>query len=125
MVPSSKQNFLFECVKLLIINKIMSDINNNKNFLMQQFMWIGISLGISFLISYYVQNPFISIPIIIVIFILLSFYMRNRAMRKFGLSGQTMFGANNSVNYYCMSCGTKHNQYSCPRCGSKMKRVGT
>ncbi len=34
-----------------------------------------------------------------------------------------MFG-NSSVNYYCMNCGAKHNQVSCPRCGSKMKRVG-
>jgi hypothetical protein len=24
-----------------------------------------------------------------------------------------------------MSCGTKHNQSACPKCGSKMKRVGS
>jgi Zn finger protein HypA/HybF involved in hydrogenase expression len=24
-----------------------------------------------------------------------------------------------------MSCGTKHNQAACPKCGSKMKRVGS
>jgi len=24
-----------------------------------------------------------------------------------------------------MACGTKHNDAACPRCGSKMKRVGS
>lgn len=42
----------------------------------------------------------------------------------------TMFGSSsstfsyNSLKYYCMSCGTKHNQAACPKCGSKMKTVG-
>jgi rubrerythrin len=55
--------------------------------------------------------------------------MRNRMMKKMG-GGVGMFGSlsspfsGNSVNYYCMSCGTKHREASCPRCGSKMKRVG-
>jgi len=50
-------------------------------------------------------------------------------MKKMGSAGG-MFGSlsspfsGNSVNYYCMSCGTKHREASCPRCGSKMKRVG-
>jgi len=50
-------------------------------------------------------------------------------MNKMG-SGVGMFGSlsspfsGNSVNYYCMSCGTKHREAACPRCGSKMKRVG-
>jgi hypothetical protein len=29
------------------------------------------------------------------------------------------------VKYYCMTCGVQHNQLACPKCGSKMKRVGT
>jgi hypothetical protein len=29
------------------------------------------------------------------------------------------------VKYYCMSCGTKHKEAACPKCGSKMKRVGS
>ena len=28
------------------------------------------------------------------------------------------------VKYYCLSCGTKHKQTACPKCGSKIKRVG-
>jgi DNA-directed RNA polymerase subunit RPC12/RpoP len=29
------------------------------------------------------------------------------------------------LNYYCMNCGLKHNRAACPKCGSKMKRVGS
>ena len=56
--------------------------------------------------------------------------MRKMGMRMGGgMSGSTsssssMFG-DNSLKYYCMSCGTQHKQAACPRCGSKMKRVGS
>ena len=56
--------------------------------------------------------------------------MRKRMMRRMGSGG--MFGSmssnsmsgDNSLKYYCMSCGTQHKQTGCPNCGSKMKRVG-
>jgi Zn finger protein HypA/HybF involved in hydrogenase expression len=28
------------------------------------------------------------------------------------------------LKYYCMSCGNEHRETSCPKCGSKMIRVG-
>jgi hypothetical protein len=34
-------------------------------------------------------------------------------------------GSGSGVRYYCMSCGAKHNEIACPKCGSKMKRVGS
>ena len=30
---------------------------------------------------------------------------------------------NTPPKYYCMSFGNEHNEISCPKCGSKMKRV--
>lgn len=30
-----------------------------------------------------------------------------------------------SLKYFCMSCGTQHKEAACPKCGSKMKRVGS
>jgi rubrerythrin len=68
---------------------------------------------------------------IIGIFILLNFYMRKRMMSRMRRGAAGMFGSmssmfgDNSLNYYCMGCGTKHNEAACPRCGSKMKRVGS
>ena len=102
-------------------------MSSNRDFLSQQLLWIAISLGISLAISLFIPFPF-SLPIIIAVFILLSFYMRKRALKKMGLSGSSMFGgysSGSSLSDHCMSCGTKHNQAACPRCGSKMKRVGS
>ena len=100
---------------------------DNKQFLMYNLLMIAISLGISISIS--LLLPFyLSLPVIIAVFILINFYMRNRMMKKMG-GGGGMFGSmsspfsGNSVNYYCMSCGTKHREASCPRCGSKMKEL--
>ena len=105
----------------------MNELSKNKDFISQQLLWIAISLGISLAISLFIPFPF-SLPIIIAVFILLSFYMRKRALKKMGLSSSSMFGgygSGSSLSYYCMSCGTNHNQSACPRCGSKMKRVGS
>ena len=94
-------------------------------------MWFGISIAISLTISILLPFP-ISLVTIIGVFILLNFYMRKRMMSRMGAGGgagmfgsmSSMFG-DNSLKYYCMSCGTKHRETACPRCGSKMKRVGS
>lgn len=106
--------------------------NNNKQFLLNQIMWLGISFGISITISMLLPFP-ISLVVIIGVFILLNFYMRNRMMKRMGMGGVGIFGSmspssmfgDNSLKYYCMSCGTQHKQAACPKCGSKMKRVGS
>jgi hypothetical protein len=108
--------------------------NNNKQFIINQLMWLGISFGISIVISMLVPFP-ISLVTIIGVFILLNFYMRKRMMKRMqiGGSGGGMFGSlsssttfgDSSLKYYCMSCGTLHKQIACPKCGSKMKRVGS
>ena len=97
---------------------------------MNQMMWFAISIAIGITISLLLPFP-ISLVTIIGVFILLNFYMRNRMMRRMGIGrggAGGMFGSmfgDNSLNYYCMSCGTKHRETACPRCGSKMKRVGS
>jgi hypothetical protein len=61
-----------------------------------------------------------------------SYYVKRRQFGRIGLSGSSKFGgignqrsSNSSLNYYYMKCGTKHNRVACPKCGSKMKRVGS
>jgi hypothetical protein len=98
---------------------------------MNQIMWFAISIAISLIISILLPFP-LSLVTILGVFILLSFYMRKRMMSRMGIGGaggmfgsmSSMFG-DNSLNYYCMSCGTKHKEAACPKCGSKMKRVGS
>jgi len=65
-----------------------------------------------------------SLPIIIGVVIMLSLFVRRKLFKKMGTSGTSMFGglgSGSGVRYYCMSCGAKHNEIACPKCGSKMK----
>ena len=106
---------------------------NNKQILINQLIWMGISFGISIAISLLLPFP-ISLITIIGVFILLNFYMRNRMMKKMGIgfgrvgmsgsiSSSSMIGS--TLRYYCMGCETEHKLAACPNCGSKMKRVGS
>jgi hypothetical protein len=106
--------------------------NNNKLFLFNQIILMGLSFGISIAISMLVPFP-LSVVIIMAVFILLNLYMRNRMMRRMGMGSGMLFGSmsstsmfgGDSVRYYCMSCGMQHKQAACPKCGSKMKRIGS
>ncbi len=95
---------------------------NNKNFLYQQLKWIAIYFVISFIISMIVPFPY-SLIVIVSIVLILSIYIRRREMTRFKVDNFSMFDSN-KVNYYCMMCDTKHNNLMCPKCGSKMKRIG-
>jgi hypothetical protein len=98
--------------------------------LYQQLKWMAIYVAIALAISFIVPFPFSFIAIMGTI-LFVSYYVRRRQFGRIGLSGPfSMFGggnqssSNSSLNYYCMNCGTRHNQSACPKCGSKMKRVG-
>ncbi|HET9774102.1 MAG TPA: hypothetical protein VFP25_03865 [Nitrososphaeraceae archaeon] len=95
---------------------------NNKSFLYQQLKWIAIYFVISFIISIIVPFPY-SLIVIVSIVLILSIYIRRREMTRFKVDNFSMFDSN-KVNYYCMMCDTKHNNIMCPKCGSKMKRIG-
>jgi len=93
---------------------------------------MAIYLAIGLAISFIVPFPFSFIAIIGTI-LFVSYYVRRRQSWGIGLFGSfSRFGgsgnqssSNNSLNYYCMNCGTRHIQSACPKCGSKMKRVGS
>jgi hypothetical protein len=93
---------------------------------------MAIYLAIALAISFIVPFPFSLIAIIATI-LFVSYYVRMRQFGRNGLSGtSSIFGdsdyhssSTSSLKYYCMNCGTKHNRAACPKCGSKMKRVGS
>jgi apolipoprotein N-acyltransferase len=105
----------------------------NTQFLINQLVWIGISFGISITISMLVPFP-ISLVVIVGTFLLLNFYLRRRMMARMGsLNGTSIMGgmfspttvySSSALKYYCISCGTQHKQIACPKCGSKMRRIG-
>jgi hypothetical protein len=110
------------------MNDLISD-----EFLINQLVWIGISFGISIAISMLVPFP-ISLVVIVGTFLLLNFYLRRRMMARMGSLNATNITAgmfsptavygSSPLKYYCMSCGTQHKQVACPKCGSKMRRIG-
>ena len=107
----------------------MSSIN--KQFVINQLVWIGISFGISILISMLIPFP-LSLVVIVGTFLLLNFYLRKRMIARIGSVRGTIMGGmfsptsadGGSLKYFRMSCGIHHTQAACPKCGSKMKRIG-
>jgi hypothetical protein len=104
----------------------------NKKFHINQLVWLGISFGISITISMLIPFP-ISLVIIVGTFLLLNVYLRRRMMARMGsLKASSIMGgmfsptaaSGSPMKYYCMSCGTQHKQVACPKCGSKMRRIG-
>jgi type III secretory pathway component EscV len=99
-----------------------------KRFLKVQLMWIAISIAISLALAFILPFPF-DIIAIIAVFLSINYFIRQRQMRKMGLNAWSFFGSAQDsgkqvVNYYCINCGTKHNQAACPNCGSKLKKAG-
>jgi hypothetical protein len=104
--------------------------NSKRRFVIETLVWIGIYFGIAFVISRIVPFPY-SLMAVIVVIMALGFYRRRRHFGRTGQAGSSassyfgsMFRPQNSINYYCINCGTKHNQTSCPNCGSKLKKAG-
>lgn len=105
----------------------------NKQFHINQLVWLGISFGISITISMLIPFP-ISLVVIVATVLLLNFYLRRRMMARMsslnassimsGMFSPTAAYSSSPMKYYCMSCGTQHKQVACPKCGSKMRRIG-
>jgi len=96
-----------------------------------QLVWIGIYFGIALVVTFFLPLEFpYSFLVVLAIIAPLSIYRRRRYLKKIGAES-SFFGSSGmsgsqggGVDYYCISCGTKHRETSCPNCGSKMKRVG-
>jgi uncharacterized membrane protein YqgA involved in biofilm formation len=113
--------------------------NDNMQFLGSLLTWMGILLAISVAISFILPFSW-SLAVVVGIFLLLDFYLIRKASRKMrnGYSENSVFDSlsslfnsgggmanNGSLKYYCISWGVQHKQVSCPKCGSKIERVGS
>lgn len=103
--------------------------NNLKPVLKRQLLFVGGSLGLS-LISTYFFGFLIGLTLNIVLFIAVIFYIRRRqmkALRLFGfgdekVGGRSFIGGYGKLNYLCIVCGTKVSGRKCRKCGSNMKK---
>jgi hypothetical protein len=118
----------------------MNGNDDTKRIIISQLKWFGIYVGIAFLIALLLPFP-ISFITALGVLILLNLYRRRRLMKRYGIDTKgikNLFGwlptsssmspdrrrYDNPLKYYCMNCGTEHKEVTCPKCGSKMKRVG-
>jgi len=116
--------------------------NDNRELFLRQIMWLVAFMAIGFTIIWLFTFP-IDLVLLVVLFVLMSVYNRRNMLKRLGLleTGHVkgvkgffkslfqpppIFGGSSSsqVKYFCMSCGNEHKEISCPKCGSKMKRVG-
>lgn len=95
--------------------------------MVQQMGWMAVGLAISITVSWFVPFPY-SLGVMVPIFLVMGYLVRWRALKKMGITsgGFTLQAglAHTELAYYCMSCGTKHSEQSCPKCGSRAVRVG-
>jgi hypothetical protein len=115
----------------------MNGNDDTKRFIIYQLKWFGIYMGIAFVIAILLPFP-ISFITALAVLILLNLYRRRSLMKRYGIDTKgikNLFGwlprssmSSNAIygqlKYYCMNCGTEHKEVACPKCGSKMKRVG-
>jgi len=106
--------------------------------LKKYYLFLGASLvfsiGLQIVLGYLGVPWFVSIGIVMALFILLPMIMRKRYMSKMGggyggNTGGGFFGMGSqggdsvSIKYVCLVCNNKHKGGTCPRCGSKMQRA--
>ena len=106
--------------------------------LKKYYIFLGASLvfsiGLQIVLGYLGVPWFISIGLVMAIFIILPMYMRRKQMGQMGNFGGSSSGggggffgggqgSGTSVKYVCLVCRNKHNGGTCPRCGSKMQRA--
>jgi rubrerythrin len=120
------------------IRQVIQKYNDNKHSAKRLLKWTGIAVGIGILFVL-ILPIILFLALIIGILILVSFLYTRRNRKNsnnFGIFGlissiiSSRFWKNNnyySVSqnnyfYYCISCGTKHRDIACPRCGSKFKK---
>ena len=119
------------------IRQAIQKYYDNKNSAKRLLKWTGIAIAVGILFVFMLP-VILFVPVIICILILVSFLYKKRNRKNsnnFGIFDlissiiSSRFWKNNyySVSknnyyYHCVSCGTKHKEVVCPRCGSKFKK---
>lgn len=109
----------------------MSNPYGNRSYIVNMFIWLGIYMGIGLATSFVLPFP-ISLLAMFVLLIGIDYLRARYMMKKMGITNiRQMFSSysapqtrDQALKYYYMSCGTERRETSCPKCGSKMTRVG-
>ena len=121
---------------------------NYKQLALNELKWMTLYLAVAFVIMLFLPFP-VDLAVALLAFLALSWYERNLLIRKLGMENprsrdigfefkkitefyKSIFSnvshsidyGQSQVRYYCMKCGKEHREIACPKCGSKIKRVG-
>jgi hypothetical protein len=119
-----------------------------KQLALNQLKWTSIYLALAFVIMLFLPFP-ADLLVALLVFLALSWYRRNLLLRKLGMENARNYDTGfefkrikefyrsifsnfshstdlgqSQIKYYCMRCGNEHREIACPKCGSKMKRIG-
>ena len=137
------------CLKLILLKgggvSRLGKFDNNNNNEHQNIphnnylMWLFIYMGIGLVISMALPYP-LSLGLLLLVLFLLNIIRTEITLRNAGMEGikgwykslsSLRLGRNidNGLGYaplkfYCMNCGYEHNEYACPKCGSKAVKAG-
>jgi hypothetical protein len=102
--------------------------NNNKinSVIKRQLLFIGGSLGLYFMITYFF-GFLIAFIVNTALFVVIMFYIRKSQLRSFEFTDERGEGGlfdngRQKLKYTCLSCGTEVHSLRCTKCGSKMKK---
>jgi hypothetical protein len=110
-------------------------VMHNRHLLLYALKWMSIYIAIGFIAALLLPFP-VSLIGAIGGFMLLNFLRTRLMMKKMGISMRGLFSSlrssdvspsiygYSSIKYYCMNCGNEHKEIACPKCGSKMKKIG-
>ena len=108
----------------------MSNSYGDSRSLGRRLMWLGLYFGLGLGMSLLFPFP-VSLLVYIILIVIMDFILARRVLKKMGIRNvRDLFGrfvnptVTQKVKYFCMNCGFEHREISCPKCGSKMKRVG-
>jgi hypothetical protein len=119
-----------------------------KQLALNELKWMAIYLAVAFVIMLFLPFP-VDLAVALLAFLALSWYKRNLLLRKLGIENprrdsgfefkkikefyKSIFSnlsystdySQSQIKYYCMRCGNEHREIACPKCSSKMKRIGS
>jgi len=80
------------------------------------FLFLCIVILVSSMLHLVISFPYyVLIPLFVIVII--PVLLRGMVIKKFNLDEN-----HTRVVFSCVTCGNEHNDESCPKCGSKMKR---
>ncbi|HEY7108987.1 MAG TPA: hypothetical protein VH415_06150 [Nitrososphaeraceae archaeon] len=96
-----------------------------------QLGWLLIPLVVAIPIGFFIPFPLSMLVYLIVVlgmgYLRFSYVMKKAGINNFRQMFRVLSNSQNRyqpLRYYCMNCGNEHRDISCPKCGSKVKRVG-